>query len=450
MRWLSENKSSIKETFSFAWPAILESFFVSLAGMVDTMMVSRLGEDATAAVGLTTQPKFIGLALFIATNIAVSALVARRKGEEHRDEACRILVTALAFTIVMGVIISLVSIALADPIMRISGSNEETHALAKEYFCIIMGGMMFNIVSLVINAAQRGGGNTRIAAITNVTSNVVNICGNYLLIEGHLGFPALGVRGAAIATVFGTVCACALSIGSLFRKDSYVSARFFMGRHLTPNVSTFGHIWHVTYSGFVEQIALRIGFMLVSMIAARLSTREFAAHQVGMNVMSLSFSFGDGLQVAAVTLIGQALGRGSPDMAKRYGSICQRIGNVISICLSIIYLTLGRWIGTLYFDNPETIGYVVQIMRVMVVIVLMQVPQVIYMGALRGAGDVHYTLIVSLISVGFVRPFFSWLFAYPLGMGVVGVWYGTVCDQVCRLVMAGVRFARGKWTKIKI
>ena len=180
--FFDQNKSYIKETFQMAWPSVLESFFVALAGMIDSLMVSTIGAYAVAAVGLTTQPKFIGLALFIAVNVAVSAIVARRKGQQDQYGANQTLMVALTFVVIMGVVVSLICVAFADPIIHLCGSGEDTHDSAVLYFQIIMGGMMFNIISLVINAAQRGVGNTKIAMRTNVTANLLNMIGNYLQI----------------------------------------------------------------------------------------------------------------------------------------------------------------------------------------------------------------------------------------------------------------------------
>ena len=145
---VSQSKAIIRETFQMAWPAVLESFFVALAGMIDSLMVSSIGTYAVAAVGLTTQPKFIGLAPFVAANVAVSAIVARRKGQEDRKGANQTLVAALVFVALAGILVSILCVALADPIIRLCGSNEDTHEAAVIYFQIIMGGMMFNIISL--------------------------------------------------------------------------------------------------------------------------------------------------------------------------------------------------------------------------------------------------------------------------------------------------------------
>lgn len=449
-QWFGENRKYIERTVKIAWPAVLESFFVAFVGIVDSMMVSKLGEYAVAAVGLTTQPKFIGLAVFIAINVSVSALVARRKGEEDREGANRVLLTALSLVLCLGILVSILCVCFADPIIRFAGSESDTHDSAVAYFCIIMGGIMFSIISLVINAAQRGSGNTKIALRTNLTSNIVNVCFNFLLIEGRFGFPRLGILGAAIATVIGTVVACAMSIFSLFNKNSFVNISFMMQNRLRATKEAFKQIFNLASSVFVEQILLRVGFMSVSVMAAKLGTRAFAAHQVGMNIMGLSFSFGDGMQVAAVTLIGQSLGQKNPQLAKKYGTICQRIGNLISVVLSVAYLLFGEWFYGMYFDEKETIAIGVRIMQVMVLIVLMQVSQVIYMGCLRGAGDVKFTTVASTISVTFIRPIASFIFAYGFHMGVIGIWLGVVCDQICRLILTHVRFRSGKWMEIKI
>ena len=180
---------------------MVESFLVALVGFIDTIMVSTLGSYAIAAVGLTQQPKFIGLALFMSMSTAISALVARRRGEQNRESAVRILKTCILVAVILTAIISVTFTAFADPIIRFAGSADDTHEAAVEYFQIIMGGIGFTTVMMIVNAAQRGAGNTKIALRTNMVSNLVNVVFNYLLIGGNFGFPALGTRGAALATV---------------------------------------------------------------------------------------------------------------------------------------------------------------------------------------------------------------------------------------------------------
>lgn len=448
--FLPGSREQITTVMQMAWPAILESFFVSLAGMIDVMMVSRVSSESVAAVGLTTQPKFIALAFFIALNVAISAIVARRMGERRKEDANSTLLTAMIITVTMGIIISILCVVLAGPLMSLCGSNDDTHADAVIYFQIIMGGMMFNVISMMINAAQRGAGNTRIAMTTNITSSIVNICFNYLLIEGHFGFPRLEVAGAAIATVMGTVVACVMSIFSLMKKDAFLSIPFCIAKRIRPSLEPVKAMAKIGSSLFAEQVLLRIGFSATAIFAADMGTDAMSAHQIGMNLMSLSFSFGDGLQSAAVALTGRSLGEKDPELAKLYGRLCQRIGNIISVFVAIFFLMGGRSIYEAFFDKENIVEMGVMLSRIIAVIVLMQIPQVVYTGCLRGAGDVVYIMTASTISVTFVRTAVSYIMCYIAGWGLNGIWIGVAADQLCRLVMSTMRYGTGKWTKYKV
>ncbi len=444
------SREDIRTTLNMAWPAMLESFFTAFAGLVDSLMVSSLGSYAVAAVGLTTQPKFLGLAFFIAANVSISALVARRKGEDRREEANRIFATFLVFILIMAVLFSILLVIFADPVIRFCGSEEATHDSAVLYFRIIMGGMIFNVVQMGVNSAQRGAGNTRITMRTNLVSNTVNIIANYLLIQGHFGFPALGIRGAALATVLGTVVASIMSVASVWKKDTFVSIPLIIGQRIRPGFEALKNIVRVGYSVFAEQVLMRIGFMLTALMAADQGTNAMAAHQVGMNIMGLSFSFGDGLQATAVALIGYSLGAKQPEQAKKYGRTCRMIGGVISVILAAVYYFGARLLMGLFFREPEIVAIGVSIMHVIIFVVVLQIAQVIYMGCLRGAGDTLYTAIASTVSVTVMRTLGSWLFGYVLGMGIVGIWFGVVADQLSRFLFATIRFRQGKWINIKI
>ena len=190
--------------------------------------------------------------------------------------------------------------------------------------------------------------------------------------------------------------------------------------------------------------------MATSIMAAKIGTAAMAAHQVGMNIMGLSFSFGDGLQATAVALIGRSLGQNDEELAKEYGRVCRRLGLIISFALACIYFFGGHAMMSAFFEEPEIVKIGVDITRIIIIVVIFQVSQVIYMGCLRGAGDTGYTALASIISVTVIRTAFSYMFGYVLGFGINGVWMGILADQVSRFIFGSVRFKQGKWTKIKI
>lgn len=445
---IPSEKQIIKDTLNVAWPSVLESFFICLAGVVDTIMVGALGSYAIAAVGLTTQPKFMGLALFISLNVAVSAIVARRKGQGDREGANRVVRMVLLFTIFATILVSALFLIFADPIVKLMGSQADTHDSAVAYLRIIMGGLVFSTVSMVLNAAQRGAGNTQIAMTTNLISNSVNVIFNYLLIGGNFGFPKLGIEGAAIATVIGTVFACALSLRSVMHKDGFIYLRSVKG--WLADRENISSLLNVGSSALIEQICMRVGFMLFSMVVAYLGTTELAAHQIGGNMMSMSFSFADGLSVASVTLIGQSLGKKRPDMAKIYGNVCQKCGLVCAFVVWFVFFFFGRQLFMLYSSETVILDYGDIIMKILSIMLFFQIEQVVQFGCLRGAGDTKFTAAVSLISVAIIRPGASWLLCYPLGFGLIGAWIGTFCDQLVRFILSYYRFHQGKWTQLKL
>lgn len=443
-------KTYFKKSLSIAWPAVLEFFFVSIAGFIDTFMVSSLGPAAIAAIGLTIQPKFLSLSVFFAINAAVSALIARRQGEGKRDKANVTLTTALYIMVFFVIFVDLLMIPFAGKILELAGSNTETHKLAYDYYMIIMIGLIFNALSMLINAAHRGCGNTQIAFISNMVSSVVNISLNFLLIQGRFGFPKMGVRGAALATVLGTVVATIMCLISLIDKNSYMNFRTMAKNKFKFSMEIAGEIKKLAINLFVENISARIGFMITAITAARLGTEAFAAHNVGMNLLGLSFSFGDGMQMAAIALTGNALGAGHKDEALKLGKSCQELGFIFSVIFSLIMIFFGRNIFFIFFNENHILDMGVLISRFLTIIVLLQISQVIYGGCLRAAGDVKYTLGVALVSVTFIRSIVTLICVNVLNLGLAGIWIGILSDQASRFLSLRHRFNLGEWVHKKI
>lgn len=435
-----------------AWPAMVESVLVGLVNFIDSVMVSTLGYRSVAAVGLTSQPRLIFFAVFLALNIGVTAIVSRRKGEERREDANRCLAQAVSICVILGIILVSVAIAFAEPLLRFAGAMDDTIDEATIYFRIIMVGVFFTALSTAINAAQRGAGNTRISMTTNLTANIVNVIFNALLINGMLFFPKLGVAGAAIATLLGNITACVMSIVSVSKKDGFLFLRPKMLFHFDrENLSL---IVRIASSAAVEQVFLRIGFFVFAMIVNNLGTIATSTHTICMNIMNLSFCFGDGLGVAASSMVGQNLGRERPDMSIIYGKTGQRVGVVVSLILMLIFIFGGESLMNLFMTGdenvPEIIETGVRLLLILAAVTPAQISQVIYSGCVRGAGDTKFAAVTSLVSVAIVRPILSFLFCYPLGFGLIGAWCSILIDQYTRLGLMAWRFSSGKWARIKV
>jgi putative MATE family efflux protein len=442
------DKEVYKNAIQMAWPSALEAVLVQLIASADLIMVGGLGAAAISAVGISNQPKFILLAVIFSLNIGVTAITARRRGEDDREGANRALRQSLILCGVLSFFLSVFGYFFSRPMLLFAGAQKDVIDLADSYFKIISIGNFFTSLSLTINAAQRGCGNTKISMRTNVLANLVNLFFNYLLIHGHLGLPALGVTGAAIATAIGNFVGFLMSLRSIIGHHEFLELK--RNESWKFDKATVGSILNISSSAFIEQVFMRIGFFTTTKLVAGLGTVDFATHQICMNIISISFAFGDGLGIASSALVGQGLGSKRKDMATIYGKTLQRIALSVGIIFVFIFATFGGYIVSFYSNDAAVIREGAKIMLIVAGTAPIQTSQVVISGSLRGAGDTKFVAITSFISIGLLRPGTTWLFCYPLGLGLVGAWLSFGTDQTLRLIINYWRFLKGKWTAIKI
>ncbi len=458
-QWLHENvnkqqenpisrRDLIKKTLSIAWPSATEAFLISVIGAIDMMMVGRLGKEAIAAIGISNQPKFILLSAILALNIGVTVVISRRKGQGKQDLANNTLQTTLLISLLLSVGLSVIGIIFAEPFLKIAGAEASYINTSINYLRIILVGNIFLGLALTINAAQRGVGNTFIAMKTNLIANFANVVLNFFLINGIWIFPRLEVTGAAIATSIGHFIAFAIALNSIRKKDSYLYLRFH--KFLQFDKHVVDTILGISKSAFVEQIFLRIGFLMYIRAVAGLGTTSLATHQIVTNIMIISFSLGDGLSIANSSLTGQSLGAKRPDLAMIYGKISQSLGLIIAVIFSGLLALFRKQVMFMFTNEEALISLGSTMLLILAVIILFQIIQVIITGALRGAGDVKFVAGLSLFSVTLLRPALTYLLAYTFGLGLMGAWISVLIDQIARLIITRRRFLAAKWTLIRV
>jgi len=445
---LPSTRAVYQTSLRVAGPSIIEYFLISLITMADTIMVSSVGPHAIAAVGITLQPKFIVQGMVLALNVGVTTMTARRYGENNHDGAVSCLKQSLVLCLGISTVLSLLAHFFGRELLLFAGAQPDTIDAAQAYFNVIMLALPINSLSLTISAALRGIGHTRAPMIINMSANLVNVFFNYLLIGGRLGFPALGVRGAAIATAIGWTVGLGLALVPILRRNQY----FFLLERIGWKFesTTLRSLYKVSSGAFVEQICVRIGFFTYNKIVAGLGTIMYATHQIGINILSLSFSVGEGLSLAAASLVGQNLGAKRPDLSVLYAKSLQRMSLVYCSALVLFFMGFGRELISLFSHEPEILDTGGKILLIAGVVCLGQASQMIYMGSLRGAGDTMYIAVVSMVSIMLIRPLLAYTLAYTLGFGLLGAWCSFLLDQLTRLVTTYHRFSSGRWASIKL
>ena len=447
-----ELKQLYKKTLAIAWPSTVEGALISIISSVDTMMVGTLGPASIAAVGLTAQPRMILLICAQALCIGTTALCARRKGAGDRAAANSCLHQSLAMVTLLGILMTLIGYFGAEWLMKLGGANEDTLQLSMDYFRVISLAFLPSCWQLCICAAMRAIGKTRVTMVTNITANIVNVCLNYVLINGKFGFPMLGVKGAAIATACGTTVASLICIGVVLKKDGYYHLAF-------PKFDrvTLGGLTKVGSSSIIEAVCLRAGFLILARLIASIGTNAFAAYQIVSQVTSLSFTLGDGVATAGTSLVGQSLGAKRKDLAMAHAGVAYRIGIMVSLCLMTVILIFSRQIALLFTTDEAIIRGVTASLYVVIIAMQPQNGRIILSGALRGAGDVKFVAVCALLSVTLLRPAFTYLFCYPVEsllpgrqIAIMAPWIAFVIDSVVRDRLMSHRLKQGKWLEIKL
>ncbi len=448
-------KKAIRDTvFKTAGPVLVEVFLGTLFGMVDMMMLGRIDDPteaaaSIAAVGITNQLVFIALSLVQSLNVGATAMVARYVGAKKEDRIESVVRHVILLTQVLLVLpIFILGLKYTDQIMKFIGAHEDTLMYGRNYFKIIVVGIIFQAFNFSIYAVLRGAGDTKTPMSINLKVNTLNVVGNALLIYGLLGFPRLGVTGAAISTTFSQFIATLMLLRYIFKKDTIIQInlknRFRFNKDIIYNLVKIG------VPASLEQIAFRVGILIFVRIVSSLGTVAYATHQICLNISGLTFTPGQAFGIAASSLVGRSLGADDPDKAEEYIKTSRRIGTVIAIAIGILFFFFGSIVASLYTKDPEVIAQAAKILKIIAIMQPFQSSQLVISGGLRGAGDTVWTLVAIFFSVLVVRVALAHLFINILGLGLIGAWYAMFCDQFVRWALITLRFKTDKWKYISI
>ena len=447
------NKTELRmNIFHIVWPVFIEVLLGSLFGMVDMMMVGRISEhaaQAVSAVGMTNQPVFLGLSFVQALNVGGTAIIARYYGAKKYKNISLVLKHVMLLAMLGFVIpISVVMIILAPYILAFLGADASVIEVGTAYFRVIMLGFIFQSFSFTMTAALRGIGETKIPMRNNLIANSLNVLGNAVLIYGLFGFPVLGVTGAAISTAFSNVIAMSLNLRYVLSKKSVLYLDF--KEKFQFRFEMMKDLIRIGLPTALEQLALRVGIISFLNIVSGLGTNVYAAHQISLNILNLTYSPAQAFGITASTLMGQSLGAKNEQLARMYTRMCQRIGFVIAIGMSLFIFFGSQTLAEFYSTEPEIIQNTMIALTIVAFVQPFQSHQLITSGALRGAGDTVWPLIAIFVGSILIRVSLGYIFVNIVGLGLAGAWYAVFIDQFIRWLIILFRFKSGKWKNIRI
>ncbi len=447
------NKSELRmNIFHIVWPVFIEVLLGSLFGMVDMMMVGRISEhaaQAVSAVGMTNQPVFLGLSFVQALNVGGTAIIARYYGAKKYKNISLVLKHVMLLAMLGFVIpISILMIVLASNVLAFLGADSSVIEVGSGYFRVIMIGFIFQSFSFTMTAALRGIGETKVPMRNNLIANSLNVLGNAVLIYGLFGFPVLGVTGAAISTALSNVIAMSLNLKYVLSKKSVLYLDF--KEKFEFRFEMMKDLIRIGLPTALEQLALRVGIISFLNIVSGLGTNVYAAHQISLNILNLTYSPAQAFGITASTLMGQSLGAKNEQLARMYTRMCQRIGFVIAIGMSLFIFFGSKILAEFYSTDTEIIRNTMIALTIVAFVQPFQSHQLITSGALRGAGDTVWPLIAIFVGSVLIRVSLGYVFVNMIGLGLAGAWYAVFIDQFIRWLIILFRFKSGKWKNIRI
>ena len=438
--------------FLLALPVLGEELLNSFVGIYDVYLAGRISVTATAAIGLAAYVAWLISMLFMLVGTGTTALVARFSGAADQKQANHYANQSLGLAIGMGFAACLFIYLIAPTLARLQNMTGESFDIVVRYLRIDATGHIFTSLTLIGAAALRGVGDMRTPLKILSAVNIVNIIVSYSLVFGIGPIPPMGIDGIVIGTVTGRSVGGVLTVVVLARGRSSLRIRW---ADLNPIIASVRRIMRIGLPAAIDGAVMWSGHFVFLMVIANLgepglATVYYAAHIIGVRIEALTYLPAVAWSKATATVVGQALGAGNPARALRAGHAAVVQCGILGLGLVLFYYFGADLIfRTMQQDSiVRLVGS--PALRMLAFFQVFLITSIIYIGALRGAGDTRVPLIITIISVGFVRLPVGYFFGIVLEMGLVGAWAGMCSDMVVRAMLAAFRFRRGRWTETRV
>lgn len=436
-----------RAVFLLAIPMMLELVLESTFAVVDIFFVAQLGASAVATVGLTETYLFLVYSVAMGLAMAVTAIVARRIGEQRGDEAAVSAVQAIGLAVLVSLPVSLAGIFWAQDLLRLMGADAWAIEHGYRYTQWMLGGNAVVLLLFVINAVFRGAGDAAAAMHVLWVANALNIVLDPILIFGLGPIPAMGVEGAAIATNIGRGAGVLMQLWILVRGGEHLR---IVRASLRLEPATMLHIARTSLGGIGQMIIAMTAWIFLMRILASLSTEAVAGATIAMRIMMFTLMPAWGMSNAAATLVGQNLGAGEPGRAE---AAVWRIGwmnMAFTVAVSVLFFAWHDPIVALFTDEAAVIAIGGEWLSILAWSYFVYGWWMVAVQAFNGAGDTMTPTWINLVFFWLLQIPLSWALALPLGWGHSGVFWGVFVSETSVGVFTLWLFSRGRWKGTKV
>jgi MATE family multidrug resistance protein len=422
---------------ALAVPVVLSELGWVAMGIVDTIMVGKLGPAAIGAVALGNAVYYTPAICGIGLLLGLDTLVAQAYGRKDHDECHRWLAQGVWLACIATPLLMLL-IALASFGFVPFGITPQVAAPAGSYLRILNWGTLPLLLYGGTRRYLQGVGDVRVVTVTLVVANLVNWFGNWVLISGHLGFPALGVNGSGISTVASRIFMAVALLGFAWRYERKRGHPLFH-QWAGPQLAKLRELVRLGAPA-AGQILLEVGaWSMATLSAGWLTPVALATHQIALNYASLTYMVPLGVSAAAAVSVGHAVGAGDGERARRAGWLALGLGTGFMLLAAVVFLVAPGPLIALYTRDAQVMAVGPSLLGLAAAFQIFDGIQTVSTGALRGLGETRMAMLANLIGY--------WVLGLPLGLtlcfvlhwGIYGLWIGLL---LALIVIASTLLAR--------
>ena len=446
MRSVFKDKAFLKTMFMLALPITLQSFITSSLNLVDTMMVGSLQETAISAVGLANKYMFIFTLCIMGVNAGANVFMSQLWGKKD----IKGIKTFLGVDITVGLIVAGLFGALAffgpNMIMNVMSGDQEVVVLGENYLRIVAVSCLFMSITQAYSTALRSTEQTRLPMFGSLIGVAFNMALNWILIFGEFGMPALGVAGAALATMIARLVEMIFIVGMVYFTKNKVAAHLkeMFNYKLTTIVTYFKTSWSV----ILNELIFSCGSAAYSVAYAKISTNASATMQISGTIIDMFFIFLTGVGTAASIMIGNKIGAKEEARAKEYASHVGKLTPLIGISLGVGLWLLAPIVPTWFKIQPETYQDTVMVLRIMALFMpLRSFNTIMIIGVFRGGADTMYSMLVQAGTILCYSVPLSFVGAVALKWPVYLVFLLVCTEEIIKIPFEFWRLKSGKWMK---
>lgn len=444
------NKNLARHIWVIAAPAIAGLSSQMVVSIVNTSMVGRLENTQVqlAAMGLGFLGTWAITSLFSSLSTGTHVLVARRHGEGNSIGVGEVLNNSLFICFIVGVIFATLGYLFSYNIIDFFSKDEAVTKAGAGYMKYQFLGLPFFLLIVSYRGFFFGIGHTRIFMISAIIVNVFNIFFNYLFIFGALGFPKMELAGAGIGSAISMVLGWLFFLLVTFTHDYRKQYRYFS--HFRISKDVIKQIVNISIPVSLQNILILFGFLVFVAITGIIGTVEQAASNVVINALFISLMPCFGFGIAAQTLVGQSLGKGSRRLAYAYGYETAKLGTLFTIVIGILFVFFPSAVIVVITTKQEVIDAARPILQIAGVAQIFYGAGIIFANALQSGGATVFVMLVEVITHWIIFLPLSYLFGVTLGWGIKGAWLALPIYILTYTTMNLLKFRSSSWIKISV